>query len=202
MSTLRARVTAASGIFAAVFMLTTWTLLGALRPGYSSLTQFISELALGDGGVYQVVNFVVGGFCFVVFGAGVKNENARAGAAIVVAGAGLVVCGVCDSDPFPRALIPTWHGVAHDVAAAVVFVAFARALFVVDGTVARVCAVVVVVNVVIVAVGFPYAWKPTVPIATDYIGLWQRLAAMAFFVGAVDIALQQLKSAPRRSAHR
>ncbi len=193
MSPLTTRLTAVAGLLASIGMVATWTLLGALRPGYSAAHQFISELSLGDGGGWQVANFVVGGVCFVVFGAGLKNS--RAGSAIVVAGVGLVVCGVCDTDPFPRAIIPTVHGAVHDAAAAVVFGAFARACYVADGVVARVCFVVVIVNVALVAAGFPYAWKPLVPVATDLIGVWQRLAAIAFSICAAQLALQQWSSA-------
>lgn len=110
-------------LFAAVF-----TVLGALRPAYDPIRHFVSILSLGDGGIAQIVNFLVGGAAIVALGVGMARRwisgpgDKWIPRLVVIAGVALVGCGVFIPDPSlgyppgtPDVLITplTWHGAIH-----------------------------------------------------------------------------------------
>jgi hypothetical membrane protein len=108
---------------------------GARRPGYSALRDTGSALAIGREGWVQITNFIVCGLLMLAFAAGLRRAL-RPGlgslAAPVVAGLyalGLIAAGVSVTDPgdgYPsggQAGQHSWHGIAHNVASAVVFLA-------------------------------------------------------------------------------
>jgi hypothetical protein len=121
-----------------------FTILGATRPGYDAARQYVSLLALGDGGWMQVLNFIVLGVLVAGAGAALARRwsTARggllAGRIITVVGVALAWCGVFSGDPaqgFPAgapAGLPTdmsWHAGLHYLGAVVVFAGLPLAIF-------------------------------------------------------------------------
>ena len=116
---------------------------GATRVGYDPVRQFVSLLALGDGGWIQVANFVVCGLLVAGFGLGLRRTwSSGPGSTwvprlVTLAGASLVWCGVFAADPglgYPAgapAGLPTttsWHAGLHYLGATAFFVALPMAI--------------------------------------------------------------------------
>lgn len=125
-------------LFAAVF-----TVLGALRPAYDPIRHFVSILSLGDGGIAQIVNFLVGGAAIVALGVGMARRwisgpgDKWIPRLVVIAGVALVGCGVFIPDPSlgyppgtPDVLITplTWHGAIHYLWATTIGLALSAAV--------------------------------------------------------------------------
>jgi len=76
---------------------------GSLRPGYSHISQFISELGYGPNAIVQNLNFLLTGMLVAAFSYGLHKglpQGSRKGPAFVTAfGIGLVGAGVCPGDP-------------------------------------------------------------------------------------------------------
>ena len=76
---------------------------GSLRPGYSHISQFISELGYGPNAFLQNLNFVLTGMLVAAFSYGLHKglpQGSRKGPAFVTAfGIGLVGAGVFPGDP-------------------------------------------------------------------------------------------------------
>jgi drug/metabolite transporter superfamily protein YnfA len=113
---------AGADLFVSVFVVHGW-----LRPDYSPMSMFVSELSLGPYGWVQTLNFLLTGALVLVFGRGLAahfNTGAasRAGPALVQGmGVSLMVSGVFATDPsamFDRA---SAHGVVHGIVGAVFF---------------------------------------------------------------------------------
>ena len=111
------------------------------RPGFNPGLQPLSLLALGSWGWVQIANFVLAGALNLLFAVGLwrRLHPGRAGTwgplLIGVYGLGLVVVGVCRTDPaegFPpgvRAVThPSWHGAVHALGAGIIFLVLAAAL--------------------------------------------------------------------------
>jgi hypothetical protein len=111
------------------------------RPGFNPRLQPLSLLALGPWGWVQIANFVLAGALNLLYAAGLwrRLHPGRAGMwgplLIGAYGLGLIVVGVCRTDPaagFPpgvrAATHPSWHGAVHALGALVVFVVLAAAL--------------------------------------------------------------------------
>ncbi|HET8630053.1 MAG TPA: DUF998 domain-containing protein [Thermomicrobiales bacterium] len=111
------------------------------RPGVDPRTQPLSLLALGAWGWVQVANFALVGALNLLYAAGLwrRLHPGRAGTwgplLIGIYGLGLVVVGVCRTDPaagFPpdvaAATQPSWHGAVHALGALVTFLALTAAL--------------------------------------------------------------------------
>jgi hypothetical protein len=108
--------------------LSTFTLEGWLRPGYQARSMFVSELALGQRGWIQSINFVVFGVLFLIFTRGVSGEF-HSGAAshagpvlLTIIGISFLVSGFFTMDPVttPRDRM-SWHGTLHGLFGALVF---------------------------------------------------------------------------------
>ena len=74
------QVAALAGMTAAAFFVVVFTVHGWLRPGYSALGMFVSELSLGPHGWIQILDFLVTGALVLVFGRGLA-VHFRTGAA-------------------------------------------------------------------------------------------------------------------------
>lgn len=111
------------------------------RAGFHPLHQPLSLLALGPWGWVQIANFVLAGALNLLYAVGLwrRLHPGRAGTwgplLIGVYGLGLLVVGVCRTDPaegFPvgvrAATHPSWHGAIHALGALVIFVVLAAAL--------------------------------------------------------------------------
>ena len=122
------------GVAAAVVFVAVLLIEGTLRRGYDPAYHTGSALSLGDRGWIQVANFLQLGMGAFAFAVGVHRALNSVVAAVLVAifGLGAIVAGVCRMDPmrgYPpgsQAGTPTtltWHHQAHDVAAAIMFLA-------------------------------------------------------------------------------
>ena len=121
----------AAAALAAPFFLIVATAQALARDGFDLTRHPLSLLSTGDWGWVQIANFVVTGFLVLAFAAGLRRRFApgRAGTwgpiLFGLLGIGLVAAGVFVADPsdgFPPGVLPitdpTWHGTAHNIAAA------------------------------------------------------------------------------------
>ena len=119
----------AAGLAAPVVFVGTFTIAGAVQPGYDPLAMFVSELVNGPGGWVQRVSFVVTGVLVVVFATRVRAGlgPGRGPTALVVTlgalGLGLLGSGFFDTDPSTTAAPVTTRGLVHGLLGAVVFLA-------------------------------------------------------------------------------
>ena len=119
---------AAAGVIGPALFVLIFTLEGWIRPGYQTLSQFVSELSLGPRGWIQILNFVVFGSLLLLFTRAVAAEfpGGKASRAGIVL---LTILGLCFllSGPFvmdPRSTPPdqmTVRGTVHGILGAIVF---------------------------------------------------------------------------------
>ncbi|WP_198410846.1 DUF998 domain-containing protein [Microbacterium halophytorum] len=130
------------GVVAGPFYLVFALALAFTREGFDLSRHALSLLTLGEGDWLQITNFALTGLMVVVAGWGmlraVRGRGRGAGAAVIVAGAAIVLAGVFRPDPaggFPAgaAEAATASGILHLAAGAVEFVALAVAAFLVAG---------------------------------------------------------------------
>jgi hypothetical protein len=114
------------------------------RDGFDLRVHPLSLLSTGDLGWIQIANFVLSGLGYLAAAIGIRRtlRGGRAGTwgpiLIGTFGSGLVWGGVFVADPadgFPAgtpagAADPTWHGILHNIAPAVAFLALAVACLV------------------------------------------------------------------------
>jgi hypothetical membrane protein len=116
----------AAGILGPVLFWLVVTVAGFIEPGYDARRHTISELALGEHGWVQNVNFIVVGLLTVAFAAGLRRLFLTGRAAafgpllVAVVGLGLVASGFFPTDPvtYPEKgpASPTTAGAVHDLA--------------------------------------------------------------------------------------
>jgi hypothetical membrane protein len=123
-------------LFVVVFLLE-----GATRPGYSAWRNYVSQLATGDFGWTQVVNFLVCGALIIAFAIGLrqalKGSRGSIGAPVLIGlfGVSLLVAGVFVTDPalgYPVSALQvhTSHGMIHGLAGLAAFTLLPAAAFV------------------------------------------------------------------------
>jgi len=104
----RARVLALGGIVGPLLFAAVAVVCGALRPGYSHVTQFVSELGETGGSHSALMNllgFVPAGLLFVAFGVALGHVAPRTASSVVAAllivvyGLGVTGAGVYSCDP-------------------------------------------------------------------------------------------------------
>jgi hypothetical protein len=103
-------------------------ILGAIRPNYSPIKVFVSQLSLNGSGGWQVANFVVSGVLILAFGVGLRDVVAVGligswtWIAVSVVGVGLVLLGAFKDDgwfgyppgsPQGIGMPRSWHGWGH-----------------------------------------------------------------------------------------
>lgn len=114
---------------------------GFTRPGYSQWRHYVSQLATGDGGWVQVINFLVCGALVLVFAIGlrraIRGSRGSIGAPILLGlfACALLVAGVFTTDPglgYPVGAPPvhTTHGLIHGLAGLAAFSLLPAAAFV------------------------------------------------------------------------
>ncbi|SRR5229473_3264648 len=114
---------------------------GVTRPGYSAWRNFVSQLATGDGGWMQTVNFLVCGALMLCFAIGLRLALDRGRASIAAPvllgafGLALIVAGIFVTDPalgYPVGArdVHTMHGLIHGLAGLAAFTFLAAASFV------------------------------------------------------------------------
>jgi len=117
----------AGGIGSALFVIV-FTVEGCLRPGYSTLSTYVSALSLGPRGWVQITNFIVSGILMLVFSRGIaiafRNEKRPQAGPVLL---GIVSAGMFLSGPFlmdatgtPLAQASV-HGLVHGSTGSIVF---------------------------------------------------------------------------------
>ena len=126
-----------AGMLGTALFSLSFTLNGHLRPHYSPVKNYISELSIGPLGWIQIVSFMFLGIAIVLFSFGVKAVFPT-GTASRAAPVLFFAVGICYflSGPFvtdPQAMFDnqqTVHGMIHGIAGAVVFSLSAASCFV------------------------------------------------------------------------
>src|SRR5260370_6809603 len=62
-----------AGVIGPLLFIVVFIVEGLTRPGYSAWRHYVSQLATGDGGWVQVVNFLVCGSLMVAFAIGLRH---------------------------------------------------------------------------------------------------------------------------------
>ena len=201
--TVSSRSSAWAGLLAGLVLNATFTVEGALRPGYHADTMFISELSLGPRCAVQKANFVVTGLLLLVAARGLRGVG-QAPRYVALAGIGLLGAGVFDTDPFPRTTT-TVPGLLHDGFAFLCFAAMIAAGFACAACwearpawwswarPTRVAATAMGGLFTLVALGFRTPWKPAPDLLVNHIGTLQRLAQLGFFVWFVPLHVALLR---------
>src|SRR5258706_13816412 len=124
----RTRTLLTGGVVGAVLFVVVFTILGASRPGYDPMRQFVSLLMLSDGGWAQVDSFLVSGLLILGSAVGLRRvltpgPGCRlAPIGVGLAGLGLVLARLSPTDPLQGSppgtppglpLVPSWHAVIH-----------------------------------------------------------------------------------------
>jgi hypothetical protein len=133
----RYRVAAWAGIIGPLLFVAVFTIEGRLRPGYSSLSMFVSELSIGPRGWIQIANFIVLGTLLIIFSWGVAhdfNERklSKTGPILLT----IIAIAYLLSGPFVTDLgtiftaQKSWHGIIHGILGAIVFVLMPISCFV------------------------------------------------------------------------
>src|SRR5918997_1701868 len=113
---------AAAVLFVSVFVVEGW-----LRPGYSPVSLFVSELSIGPRGWIQMTSFLLTGALIVVFGHGLRTalKGGVAGTAgpvlLQIIGIGVFGSSLFVTDPSSMLDQHTPRGTVHQLLGAVVF---------------------------------------------------------------------------------
>ncbi len=117
-----------SGIIAPILFVIIFTVEGLFRENYSAMTNFISELSLGNRGWIQITNFLLFGFLFFVFSLGLllkfqKRKLSSTGPILfLIIASSYFISGLFVTDPetiFTNQ--KSIHGIIHGVFGGVVF---------------------------------------------------------------------------------
>ena len=128
---------ALAGTIAPVFFVSTFTIEGWLRPGYTAMGMYISALSLGSRGFIQIANFLVFGASFLFFAravaAGFKKRKVSQAGPILIAifAACLFLSGPFVMDPMntpPSQMTP--HGTIHGILGGIAFLLMPISCFV------------------------------------------------------------------------
>jgi len=130
-----------SGVVGPLLFIVVFFIEGFTRPGYSQWRNFVSQLATGETGWVQVVNFYVCGVLVLLFAVGLRQaiKGTRGGAAapilLGIFAISLLVAGTFSTDPalgypprVPEVQTPT--GAVHGVAGLVAFTILSASAFV------------------------------------------------------------------------
>lgn len=122
------KLAAWAGMIGPILFVGIFTLEGWLRPGYNSLSMFVSQLSLSPRGWIQTLNFIVLGILFLIFARGIAAEFKEGKASRIgpllftIIGLAFLFSGsfVMDPAPTPTNLL-SWHGWLHNIFGAFVF---------------------------------------------------------------------------------
>ncbi|MBI3745862.1 MAG: DUF998 domain-containing protein [Chloroflexi bacterium] len=199
------------GVVGPIGFVVTFTVEGAVRPGYDPVRHFVSLLSLGDGGWLQVVNFLVTGGLIAAFGVALRarwvtGRGSRWVPRLIVAtGVALIASGIFATDPglgYPPGAPdgmptdPSWHAGLHYLGSVVVFLALPAAMFLTARrfrTGGDTAAAAYSVVSALIMVGFwiaPFVLEVAGP--SQVAGLLQRIAVLGGFQWLVAIALAEL----------
>ena len=130
-----------AGIVGPLLFIVVFLLEGLTRPGYSAWRHYVSQLATGDGGWMQTVNFLMCGTLVIVFAIGLRHalrgSRGSVGGPVLFGlfGSALLVAGIFVTDPalgYPvgAAQVRTLHGMIHGLAGLAAFSLLPAAAFV------------------------------------------------------------------------
>ena len=130
-----------AGVVGPLLFIVVFLLEGATRPGYSAWRHYVSQLATGDGGWVQTVNFLVCGALVLVFAVALRQAingtRGSIGAPVLLGlfAAALLVAGTFATDPalgYPvgAAQAHTAQGMIHGLAGLFAFTLLPAAAFV------------------------------------------------------------------------
>ena len=133
-----------AGVVGPLLFIGVFLIEGITRPGYSAWRDFVSQLATGDGGWVQTVNFLVCGALVACFAAGLRlslrSGRASVAAAVLIGlfAAALIVAGVFTTDPaldYPAGALQVHsaHGMIHGLAGLAAFTLLPASTFVMAG---------------------------------------------------------------------
>jgi hypothetical membrane protein len=130
-----------AGIVGPLLFIVVFLVEGLTRPGYSAWRHYVSQLATGDGGWVQTVNFLMCGTLVIAFAVGLratlKGSRGSIGGPLLIGlfGVALLVAGTFVTDPalgYPvgAAQAHTIHGMIHGLAGLAAFTLLPAAAFV------------------------------------------------------------------------
>jgi hypothetical membrane protein len=133
----------ACGAIGPILFILTFLVESAIRPGYSSWHNMVSDLSLSDQGWIQIASFLVCGMLVLCFAIGLR-QVLRSGRGAVwgplllgVFGISLIIAGLFVTDPslgyYPpgtSSALQTWHGTIHGANAPLAFGSLTIAIFV------------------------------------------------------------------------
>ncbi len=130
-----------AGVVGPLLFILVFLIEGATRPGYSAWRHYVSQLATGDGGWVQTVNFLVCGMLVLVFAVAlrqaIKGTQGSIGGPVLFGlfAVALLVAGIFATDPalgYPvgAAQVHTAHGMLHGFAGLFAFSLLPAAAFV------------------------------------------------------------------------
>ena len=130
-----------AGVVGPLLFVVVFLVEGATRPGYSAWRHYVSQLATGDGGWMQVINFLVCGSLVFLFAIGLRQAlrgtRGSIGSPVLLGmfAIALLVAGTFSTDPalgYPvgAAQVHTAHGMIHGLAGLFAFTLLPAAAFV------------------------------------------------------------------------
>jgi len=176
---------------------------GAIRPGYSPMSEYVSALSLGSRGWVQIANFLIGGAGILLLAimtgkAFWERRAGRIGTILLgIIGLCLFVSGPCVMDPVGTAAsATTWHGYTHNILGAIVFLLMPIVPFVLLGRLKpqrRAWIATLILGIIIVAADVVFiaiSKSPDLAVVTEpFGGLVQRLVLIPFMVWCVVLGL-------------
>jgi hypothetical membrane protein len=186
-----------AGIIAPVLFVGVFTLEGALRPGYSPLSNYISSLSIGPRGWIQIFNFLGLGVLMLFFSGAVAAEFPDGKASrwglilLALLGVLFMISGLFVTDSTGISTVPlTFHGTVHGIAGGIVFLVMPIVIFVYwrrfrEDPVWKPFASATLLLGIIEAAAMLFftivSKSPTLLLSFgDYIGLIQRIAIVPF----------------------
>ena len=207
-----------AGVVGPLLFIVVFLIEGATRPGYSAWRNFVSQLATGDLGWMQVVNFLVCGTLMFAFAIGlretIKGTRGSIGGPVLLGlfAVALLVAGIFVTDPalgYPVGApqVHTAHGMIHGLAGLAAFTLLPAACFVMawhfasESGSGRWAAYSVAVGVLLLVMFVASTTASTLDATGTWrnapTGLLQRIAIIAGWTWIAMVALHSLRRPSR-----
>jgi hypothetical protein len=205
----RRKLGAIAGLLGPAISVGVFLIEGALRPSYSPISMFVSELSLGPRGWIQITSFVITSLLYLIFAWGLasvftEGKASRFGSGLIaLIGVGFLVAGIAVMDPvWTPPMDTSFHGLVHSITGAFVFTLMPLSAFVFyrrfredarwqglrSLTLAALVIMVAAVVLLRVSTTMPLVLNPLNP----YDGLIQRVLLIAFHGWVFVFALRLL----------
>lgn len=209
-----------AGVVGPLLFIVVFLIEGATRPGYSAWRHYVSQLATGDGGWVQTVNFLVCGALVLVFAAALRRaiqgtRGSIGGPALLgLFAVALLLAGAFATDPalgYPVGAAPvhTAHGMVHGLAGLFAFTLLPAASLVLawhyaamrelrwvvySAVVGTLMVVMFIASTTVSAMDAAQTW-PNAPT-----GFLQRIAIISGWTWIAMVALHQIRATSRSAA--